>query len=233
MSRLQRQPVGGLYSSGRCRWRADVDLPRNFRCRLSLTITASSRWPPTSALTSCLRTLNEVLQMILADVYSQFASRKVNYVAKLSEKHKLMTSRCILKSGQIDWNCLQNSCMKCGMRLRASTWWVRLQNQQQLAGNFCSSGCNRANGGPMSTCGPNAAKISHTLKITYKCTNTLRATRPQTDLLEASRPNVSSKLTSVRSSGKAVVLKNCVGEGLIYCISIALKKFLSSLHFSS
>ena len=42
--------------------------------------------------------------------------------------------------------------------------------------------------------------ITHTLKIMYKCTNTLSTANPQTDLSVASRSNVSSKLTSVRSS---------------------------------
>ena len=32
--------------------------------------------------TACLRSLNEALQILCADVYSQFASRKLNNVAK-------------------------------------------------------------------------------------------------------------------------------------------------------
>ena len=35
-------------------------------------------------------------------VYSQFASRKLNNVINLSDKHKLMIRRCILKSVLID-----------------------------------------------------------------------------------------------------------------------------------
>ena len=44
---------------------------------------------------------NEAIQMICVDVYSQFASTKLFNVVKLSEKYKLMTTRCILKSGLI------------------------------------------------------------------------------------------------------------------------------------
>ena len=50
--------------------------------------------------------------------------------------------------------------MKCGMRLRTPALWMGLQNQQHLAGNFCSSGYHRVEWaviGPMSACRPNSA----------------------------------------------------------------------------
>ena len=95
---------GQLCSSGW--WRANVSLSPEHSIQPMAT---------NIKLTSCLRSLNEALQMICA-VYSRLASRKLNSVAKLSEKHKLMTNGCILKSGIIDWICLPNSWIKCGMR---------------------------------------------------------------------------------------------------------------------